>query len=229
MLKKLKYFTKEELLLWGLSMLFITTAFLIFDRENYITLIASLIGSASLIYSAKGNPTGPLLMIIFSILYGIISYTFSYYGEMITYMGMTLPMSVIALIAWLKNPYKGNKSEVTVNKLSLREIIFMLFLSIAVTAVFYFILRYLNTANLLISTLSVTTSFIAVYLTFRRSPYFALLYALNDAVLIALWIMAAFQDVSYICVIVCFIAFFINDIYGFYNWRKMYKRQTKER
>ncbi len=229
MLKKLKYFTKEELLLWGLSMLFITTAFLIFDRENYITLIASLIGSASLIYSAKGNPTGPLLMIIFSILYGIISYTFSYYGEMITYMGMTLPMSVIALIAWLKNPYKGNKSEVTVNKLSLREIIFMLFLSIAVTAVFYFILRYLNTANLLISTLSVTTSFIAVYLTFRRSPYFALVYALNDAVLIALWIMAAFQDVSYICVIVCFIAFFINDIYGFYNWRKMYKRQTKER
>ncbi len=43
-------------------------------------------------------------MIIFSLLYGIISYTFSYYGEMITYLGMTMPMAVFALISWLRNP-----------------------------------------------------------------------------------------------------------------------------
>lgn len=51
----------------------------------------------------------------FSLLYGIISYSFAYYGEMMTYLGMTLPMDVLSLTAWLKNPYNGNRSEVRVS------------------------------------------------------------------------------------------------------------------
>ena len=72
-----------------------------------------------------------------------------------------------------------------------------------------------------------TTSFIAVYLTFRRSPYFALAYAGNDIVLIVLWIMASIYDMKYVSVVVCFVAFLLNDIYGFFSWRKMEKRQAK--
>ena len=167
-------------------------------------------------------------MIVFSVLYGIISFTFAYYGEMITYLGMTAPMAVFALISWLKNPYNGNKSEVKVNTISRLEIIFMLVLAAVVTGVFYFILKFFNTANLLPSTLSVTTSFIAVYLTFRRSPYFPLAYAANDLVLIVLWILASLSDSSYISVVICFVMFFANDIYGFISWIKMRKRQTQE-
>ena len=100
------------------------------------------------------------------------------------------------------------------------------YLTLAVTAVFFFILRAFNTANLIPSTLSVTTSFAAVYLTFRRNPDFALCYAANDIVLIILWCMASFEDISYISVVVCFCAFLVNDIYGFVSWRKMEKRQN---
>lgn len=77
--------------------------------------MASLVGVTSLIFNAKGNPFGQFLMVVFSLLYGIISFTFAYYGEMITYLGMTMPMAIFALISWLKNPYNGNKSEVKVN------------------------------------------------------------------------------------------------------------------
>lgn len=182
------YFTKTEKLLWLSSCLIIIVSFLIFDRESYITLSASLLGVTSLIYNAKGNPFGQLLMVIFSLIYGYISYSFSYFGEMITYMGMTGPMALFALISWLKNPYEGNRSEVKVNTISKKEALCMLVASAFVTGMFYFILEYFDTANILFSTLSVTTSFIAVYLTFRRSPYFALVYALNDIVLIILWV-----------------------------------------
>lgn len=75
-----------------------------------MTLIASLIGVPSLIFCAKGNPVGQILMIVFSILYGIISYGFAYYGEMITYLGMTLPMAVFSLVSWLRNPYEDKPS-----------------------------------------------------------------------------------------------------------------------
>ncbi len=223
----INYFTKAEIVLWCLSILFITVSFVIFDGEDYLTFTASIIGVTSLIFNAKGNPFGQLLMVIFSVLYGIISYSFSYYGEMITYLGMTGPMAFFALISWLKNPYKGKRSVVAVNRIGRKEIVFMLVLTVAVTAVFYFILAGFNTSNMLPSTLSVTTSFIAVYLTFRRSPLFALAYAANDIVLIVLWILAAMQDISYVSVIVCFAVFLANDLYGFFSWIKMQKSQSK--
>lgn len=220
------YFSKSEIILWSFSVVLIILSFVIFDRKNYLTLTASLIGVTSLIFNAKGNPFGQLLMIIFSILYGIISYSFDYYGEMITYLGMTGPMALFALISWLRNPYNGKKSEVKVNRVSKKEVAFMLILTVIVTTVFYFILEAFNTANLLLSTFSVTTSFIAVYLTFRRSAYFALAYAANDIVLIILWILAATTDISYISVIICFATFLLNDLYGFISWRKMSARQS---
>ena len=221
----LSYFSKSELVLWSSSILLIFVSFASFDRENYLTLTASVIGATSLIFNAKGNPIGQALMVVFSVLYGIISYTFSYYGEMITYLGMTAPMAVFALISWLLNPYNENKSEVKVNSIKRAEVIFILLLTAVVTFIFYFILAYFHTANLIPSTLSVTTSFLAVYLTFRRSAYFALAYAANDIILIVLWILASLSDVSYISVIICFVAFLANDIYGFINWLKMKKRQ----
>ena len=222
----INYFSKAEIALWCASVALIVLSFGLFDRENYLTLLASLIGVTSLIFNAKGNPFGQLLMVIFSLLYGIISYTFSYYGEMITYLGMTMPMAVFALISWLRNPYNGNLAEVKVNRISRKEVIFMWLLTAVVTVVFYFILTYFNTANIIPSTLSVTTSFVAVYLTFRRSPYFAVAYATNDVVLIVLWVLASMKEVRYISVVVCFVAFFVNDIYGYVNWKKMERKQA---
>ncbi len=222
----LKCFSKKDIALWEISVFIILVSFLLFDRSNYLTLAASLIGVTSLIFCAKGNPFGNFLMIVFSILYGIISYSFAYYGEMITYLGMTLPMSAFSLVSWLRNPYKGNKAQVKVNSIPKKEVVFMVLLTAAVTVVFYFILRFFGTANLLTSTVSVTTSFAAAYLSFRRSEYFAFAYALNDIVLIVLWIMATFEDLSYLSVIICFAVFLVNDIYGFLNWQKMKKRQN---
>lgn len=229
MKKLFAYFTKGELMLWLSSALIILLTFFTLNNDGYLTLIASLTGVTSLIFCAKGNPIGQILMIIFSLIYGYISYGFAYYGEMMTYLGMTLPMSALSLISWLKNPYKGSKSEVAVNHVSKKELPFMLILSAAVTVIFYFILRHLGTANLIPSTLSVATSFAAAYLTFRRSPFFALCYALNDIVLIVLWILAAMKDISYLSVIICFSVFLVNDLYGFFNWRKMEKHQNRNK
>ena len=96
-----------------------------------------------------------------------------------------------------------------------------------VTLAFYFILKALNTANLIPSTISVATSFLAAYLTLKRSPYYAVGYAANDMVLIVLWLLAAMHDASYFSVVVCFVVFLINDIYGFISWRKMGRRQAE--
>ena len=226
-MKLTKYFTKTELIIWISSVIVIMTAFFVYDGVKYLNMIASLIGTSALIFCAKGNPFGQVLIIIFASLYAYISLSFKYYGEMITYLGMSLPMAVVALISWLKNPFKGSRAEVKVNTISKKELIFAFGLSLVVTLVFYFILKALGTANLVISTVSITTSFLAAYLTFRRSEYFALAYALNDIVLIIMWIMAMTSSVEYISVVICFIVFLVNDTYSYINWSRMKKRQKE--
>lgn len=225
--KLLSYFSIFEICLWCCSILFTIISFAAFDRENYIMLIASIIGATYLIFNAKGNAIGQVLLVIFSILYGIISYRFSYYGEMVTYLGMSTPMAILALISWLRNPYDGNRAEVKINSLKKPEILFMFVSTAVITFIFFFILKYFHTANLIPSTLSVTTSFLAVYLTFRRSRYFTLAYAANDMILIILWALATLSDMKYMSVTICFAMFLVNDIYGYINWTKMQKKQLK--
>lgn len=220
------YFTPQERLLWGISAGAILLSFFLLDGRQYLTLAASLIGVTSIIVNAKGNPPGQLLMVIFSLFYGYISYACAYYGEMVTYLGMTGPMAALALISWLRHPFHGNRAQVQVNHISRREHGLLALLTAGVTLGFYFILRALGTANLLPSTVSVVTSFWAVYLTFRRSPLFSLGYAANDLVLIVLWVLASLEDVSYLSVVVCFAAFLANDLYGFISWRRMEKAQA---
>lgn len=225
--RAIRYFTPFEIALWVCSVVFICVAFGVFDRENVLTLAASLVGATSLIFTAKGNAVGQLLIVVFSILYGVISYSYAYYGEMITYLGMSAPIAILAIIAWLRHPYAGRHSEVKVNKLKGREYIFLAVLAAAVTTAFWFILDALDTANMIPSTVSVTTSFVAAYLTFRRSPFYALAYAANDIVLIVLWVLASVDDITYISMVICFVTFLINDVYGFVNWSKMRKRQCE--
>ena len=212
-----QYFTTQEKILWCASVGAILLSFFLLEGTQYLTLAASLIGVTSLLFNAKGNPIGQALTVVFSLFYGYISYACAYYGEMITYLGMTAPMALLALISWLRHPFQGNHAQVQVNRW---------LLTAAVTAGFYFILRALGTANLLPSTISVTTSFLAVYLTFRRSPLYALGYAANDVVLIVLWLLASRADRGYLAVVVCFAAFLANDLYGFLNWRRMEKKQA---
>ena len=222
-----KYFSVGEILLWSCSVLLIIVSFCVFDRRNYLTLASSLIGVTSLIFTAKGNTIGQILMIVFSLLYGYISFVFTYYGEMLTYLCMTMPMAIFALISWLKNPYKKNKAEVKVNRLKKGEPVFMWIATAIITLIFYFILSAFHTKNIIPSTISVTTSFLAVYLTFRRNPFYAIGYAANDIVLIVLWILATIENTSYLSVVVCFVTFFANDIYGFISWQKMAKKQAE--
>lgn len=100
--KFINYFTKFELALWLSSLGLILITFFAFQDNDYMKLCASIIGATALILHAKGNPIAQIFMITFCILYGIISYSCAYYGEMITYLGMSMPMAIFALVSWLK-------------------------------------------------------------------------------------------------------------------------------
>lgn len=217
--------SKTEFLILFLSVLTITISFLFVSEKDYLTLAASLIGAAALVYVAKGEPLGQILTVVFSVFYGIISFKFRYYGELITYAGMSAPIALMSAVQWLKNPYKKGRAEVKIARLSKSRVALMLMLTALTTFLFYFALKYFNTANLFFSTVSVATSFSASYLMLFRNPYYAIAYAANDIVLIILWVLASISNIQYIPMVVCFGIFFVNDIYGFVSWQKRKKQQ----
>ena len=210
---------------WAVGSVAIIACFFAFGNTQYHYLVGALIGVAALVFTSKGAPVGQLLIIVFSVFYGIISLSFRYYGEMITYLGMSAPIALWAFVSWLRHPFDKNRGEVRVNRLSRREICFFIVGCAAVTAAFYFILRAFGTANIEVSTLSVTTSFCAAYLTARRSRFYAVFYAANDIVLIALWALASVASMTYLPMVVCFSVFLFLDGYGFVNWTRMSARQ----
>lgn len=207
--------------LWLSSLSVLIVLYVFFGAGGTLSLVASLVGATSLIWIAKGNVVGQALTIVFSVLYGIVSYQTAYYGEMITYLGMTAPIAAVALVSWLRHPSEEGHSVVAVRRLTAREYPLMFCLGAVVTLLFFFILRRMGNANLIFSTVSVFTSFIAVYLSVRRSPLYALGYAANDIVLIILWTLATIESQQYFPMILCFSIFLLNDIYGFINWHRM--------
>ncbi len=223
LLLSFKRLKRREILLWSICVLIITVSFFIFPERNYFTLISSLIGVTALIFVAKGDVLGQILTVVFAVCYGIVSYKFRYYGEMITYLGMTAPIAVGAVVTWIKNPF--HEGEVRIRHTSPRLWAVLSTLDLIVTAVFYFILKWLNTPNITPSTISVATSFMASSLTLMRSSYYALFYAANDVVLIILWTLASIEKISYLPMVLCFLCFLVNDLYGFFNWQKMKRSQ----
>lgn len=216
--------TKFEWSLWILSLIVVGGGSLL--SQGGLTAAASLIGVTALIFVAKGDTWGQILTCVFALLYAVISWEMRYYGEMITYVGMSAPIAAAAVVEWLRHPYEGT-TEVEVAALTKKKTALIAFLTIAVTVLFYFILAFFDTANLIPSTVSVATSFAAASLVFCRSPYYGLAYAANDVVLIVLWVLASMEDTTYIPMVLCFAMFFANDMYGFINWTRIRNRQKK--
>ena len=217
--------TKFEWTLWISSLIVVSASYLLSPDRDWLTLLTSLIGVTALIFVAKGDVTGQLLTVVFSVLYALVSWGQRYYGEMITYLLMSAPIALFSVVSWLRHPYAKDRSEVRMVRLSRGAFVFAFFLSAIVTFAFYWILKALGNAELAVSTLSVTTSFLAAYLLFRRSPYYALAYAANDVVLIVLWCVASVRDLSYLSMVACFLMFLCNDLYGFFNWMRLRKHQ----
>jgi len=148
--KRLSYFSKGEWALWLGSMGVILLSELIFAQGNPLSVLASLVGVTSLIFCAKGNPIGQVLMILFSLLYGVISYSFAYYGEMITYLGMTMPIALWSVIVWLRHPFAGRRAEVEICRLKPRQYLVAVLLGVTVTVPFYFLLRSFHLSQILL-------------------------------------------------------------------------------
>ena len=215
-----------EYILWIGSMIAIIIAFIIPEEKEYLNLVTSLVGVTCVFFIAKGKIFGQIVGIIYAIVYGFISYFHNLYGEVFLSFVFYAPLAILGLVEWAKNQY-ADTHVVTITKLTKIDYFIALAITIVLTTIAFFVLSALNTQSLVVSTISIATSTMAGYFVIKRSPGYALFYFLNDSVLIVMWSIEAYQNISALPMVISFITFVINDLYGFINWLRLRKKQTE--
>ncbi len=220
-----KGFTIQEWIIYLSSLIIVLVSNFIGGQVDLINLLCTVMGVTALIFIAKGNVIGQMISVVFGVLYSITAIKYRYYSEIITYLGMTAPLALISIFTWIKNPYKKGENVVKIRLLTLNEGLFLTGLTLVVTTIFFFVLKHLETPNLFVGTVSIATSFVASYLMVRRISYYAIAFMCNDVVLIVLWVLASFDDLTYLSMVACFLTFLVNDLYAFTRWKIREKKQ----
>ena len=225
MLKFLKKWSMFEIILLVSSVL-ITVMFGIIFKSDILTVVTSLVGILCALLLAKGLVSGQLVGIAIVILYSLVSYKNGFYGEMIIYIGIMLPMYVWGIFEWIK--HKNSKTNsIEVNEISKKEWAIVSFIAVILFVVFYFLLKKLRTSELIVSTLSVVDNLFAVYLLARRSKYGFVSYIVNDLILILLWGIPVIQgNLLLLPMLMNPVVNLVNDSYGVINWTKLQKEQS---
>ena len=175
---------------------------------------------------AKGKYACYIIGIISTFFYAFVSYSNSYYGEVIIAMCCTLPLMIVGLVNWLK--HQDNTNTVVIKEISKKELIIVLLTQAIMFIGYYYLLKVFNTNNLLVSTFSIVASIIATYLTARRSEYGFVGFIINDIILITLWSIPVIGgNTNLIPVLLCPVLLLINDIYGVYNWGRIKNKQKE--
>ncbi|HKM20239.1 MAG TPA: nicotinamide riboside transporter PnuC [Candidatus Dojkabacteria bacterium] len=218
--------TFEKILLFG-SIILVSIVGVVF-KSDLLTTACSIVGITTALLLAKGKNLGQIFGLLIVALYSIVSFKNRYYGEVIIYLCIMLPMYIMGIVSWIKHQNKETDS-VEVNTIKAKEWCIVSVVAVIAFVLIYFLLKAFNTDQLFVSSLSVIDSLFAIYLGVRRSKYSFYFYVVNDLILIVLWgIPVIGGNLVLIPMLFNPIINLINDLYGIYNWRKLEKIQKKE-
>lgn len=213
----------EKILLFG-SIIVISSVGLVF-KSDLLTTSCSLLCIITVLLIAKGKNIGQVLGVLVTIMYSVVAYKNKYYGEVLINLLLMLPLYIIGIITWIN--HKDEKTNfVEINSIQKKEWIIVAIVFLGIFMGIYTLLKFFNTNELIVSTISVLVSLFAAYLQMRRSRYSFSFYLINDIVLMFLWgIPVIHGNYTLFPILLNPMVNFINDMYGSYNWKRTEKIQ----
>ncbi len=221
-----KSFNLFETLFLTFSLITVITVSIVF-KSDWLSIVYSLSAIFAMFCLSKSVYLYPIYQIISDGIYVVQSYFNGLYGESILNLFILIPIQIVTAISWFRN--KRENSEIQVNKLAWQEWICIFATASALIAPVYFMLKALNTNYLIISVATFIIPIVSYYLTLRRSVFQFAAYIIQNLVIIVLWLMPIIEggvgDIGLLPMALTFAIFGINNVYGFVNWTRKYKRQ----
>ncbi len=227
-LKTWKGYNWLDLVLILSGIIAVTVTGILFKSEWFI-IANTLLGLLCVFTQAKGKIATQFIGVAYFCFYIYICYTQKFYGEALLYLIIMLPMYIYGVIHWLAHRDKKENVVIVRSNLSKKEWLFSSLAFVGVGVAVFFILRALQTNQLVTNTFSFLSMLPAVYLLIRRCKWNQVAFLINDFIVPILWIFLVVQgDLSFIPMIIYHVFQIIYDAYGMLEWIKLEKKQKQE-
>lgn len=196
--------------------------------DSLLGLVSSITGMLCVVLVAKGKISNYYFGIVQAGTYAYISYTYGLYGESMLNGLFYLPLQFIGIYYWRKNTLaEGTIGEdIAVKRLGAKDWLRLAAWVVLGSVIYAYILHSIGGQQVRIDSVAVVLSVAAQILMVKRYAEQWLLWIMVNVLSVALWVITLTQsggnDWS---MLVMWSAFLVNSIYGYYNWRKMAKKQ----
>lgn len=209
--------------IWLFVFTFTILGLSLYWQDSLIGIIASLTGIWCVVLVAKGRISNYYVGLINVIAYAYVAWGWKYYGEVMLNIGYYFPAQFVGLYLWNKN--KINDKEVKVKFMTNKSRVLWSVISIIGVIGYGYLLKYLGGDLPFVDSLSTTLSVIAMILMIWRYMEQWILWIVVDVASIVLWFVVLLKGGNDISILIMWVAYLVNAIYGLINWIKMYKEQ----
>lgn len=196
--------------------------------DNLLALISGITGILGVVLAAKGKVSTYIFATVNVAIYALLTFQNHLYGEFMLNAFYYIPMNFIGFYLWSK--HKDNESgEVEGKKLTGRQTV-ILFAAVAVVVLVYWqILRRIGGQLALIDAMSTVFSVVALIMQVARYAEQWLLWIIVNVVSVVMWLLLIGKDSSAVTMVVMWVAYLFNSVYGYYNWRKLADKNVENK
>ncbi|WP_338453088.1 nicotinamide riboside transporter PnuC [Niallia oryzisoli] len=189
-------------------------------QDSVLGLITSLSGMLCVVLVAKGKIFNYYPGILNILLYAYLSYQQGFYGEVALNILYFLPMQLIGLLLWQKHQSdKQNISDVAVSMLNKKLKFIWGMIIVAATVLLGFVLQKMGGAQPYVDASTTILQVAAQFFMIKRLVEQWITWIIVDMVSIWMWLTAFLTTGNDVTVLIMWIAYLFNAIYGYVNWK----------
>jgi len=212
--------------IWMVTSLLLIVILSVITKSHILQIIAAVSGVIYVFNTVFENRYGQLFGVINSFLYGIIMYSNGVYGTSLYNLIYCIPMQIYTFFVWGKDKNGKNKLEVSRYKDVQRLAIWLVIL--VVVAAYAMVASKLNVQFALIDGLSIILGIAGLYMTSHKKVEQWHMFIVSNIAMLALWGIKCFRDITNIPMLVMWLVYLVNNIYGLCEWNKKIEKNMKK-
>ena len=192
-------------------------------HDNPLAVISAIFGILYTLFAGKGKVACFFFGLLGSGCYAAISCKNALWGQLLLYMGYYVPMQISGIFQWSKN-LKIEKKEIVKTKLSLKELVIIVFLTVIALTGTIFMLYYFKDASPVIDGVTTILSIVGMYLTVKRCIEQWVVWMIVNGLSALMWANLVFLHGSHaFSTVIMWSVYFLAAIYFFFQWKKEVK------
>lgn len=200
---------------WLATALVIVSGASIAANATPLSFFTSIVGVVFVVLVAKAHKYANQFGIIMYLSYGAVAYGHNFYGDMMLNWLLLTPMSLIGILLWGKKEFKPRS-------LSTRNYLLLIFGMINASLVYSVWLKSLSDPHPYVDSASTVFALGATILLVQGFKQQWHLWTISNSLGVALWTLATVESQSNLPILIMWIVFLINGLWGWVKWNKMH-------